>query len=289
MRHISKAACFTTTLVVLFTFSVLAQAAVIRLGLLAADEQLGEVAEAAYDWAATQYQTTILIADDSGGFSDAKGSQQALDRFAVLWLHYSETNALPDVFLADATKDAVMSYLESGGTMFLTALGIQCTFELGLQEDPNPRNFTPLGKEPPEIGVVPTAEGAKHPIFSGFDTSGPIYLCSMDQPGNTSDFMNSGELQGTLLATKTRGGGAGAGERPIVEFDVGKGKIITLAHHNAIYTDDRSDESENLRKLTTNIVEYLAANSAFMSVKPIGKLTAAWGGLKLLDCSFPCK
>ena len=242
--------------------------------------QLGEVAQAAYDWAAAKYQTTILIADDSGNFSNTNGDKKALDNFAVLWLHYSASNAFPGAFLADATKDAVMGYLESGGTMFLTALALRYTFELGLQEDPNPRNFTPLGKEPPEIGIVPTPDAAKHPIFSGFDTSGPIYLCSMAQDGNTSDFMNSGELQGTLLATKTRGGAAGADERPVVEFDVGKGKIITLGHHNAIYTDDKSGEGENLRKLTANIIEYLAANSAFLWVEPIGKLAITWGKVR---------
>ena len=103
----------------------------------------------------------------------------------------------------------------------------------------------------------------------------------MAQDGFTSDFMSvPGDPQGKVLATKTRGGGAGGGERPLVEFDVGKGKIITHGHHNAIYTETKSKESENLRNLTANIIEYLAANSAFLPVDSRGKLATTWGTLK---------
>jgi hypothetical protein len=66
----------------------------------------------------------------------------------------------------------------------------------------------------------------------------------------------------------------------VVEFDVGQGKIFTLGHHNAIYTDTKSDESENLRKLTTNIIEYLAANSTFLSVESKDRSAITWGELK---------
>ncbi len=85
---------------------------------------------------------------------------------------------------------------------------------------------------------------------------------------------------GTILGTKTRGGGAGGGERPLVEYDVQDGKIITLGHHNGVYTDNKSEESDNLRMLTKNILNYLADNSAFLSVQPKGKLTTKWGRLK---------
>ena len=70
------------------------------------------------------------------------------------------------------------------------------------------------------------------------------------------------------------------GERPLVEFNVGQGKIITLGHHNAVYTDTKSKESKNLRNLTANIIEYLADNSAFLSVNPMGKLATTWSILK---------
>jgi len=282
MKSSSIAVSCVAGMVILFSWAPLAQASVIQLGLLAADEILGEVAQAAYDWANDSYPSTLLMATDTGDFTNTKGNKQSLDSFAVLWLHYSETGTLPAPFLTDETLDAVKGYLESGGTLFLTALALHYAFDLEAETGAEPRVFTPLGKEPPEIGVMPTAEGAKHPIFAGFDTSDSIFLCSMAQDGFTSDFQPvPGDVSGVLLATKTRGGGAGAGERPLVEFDVGKGKIITLGHHNAVYTDDGSDEGENLRTLTKNIIEYLAENSAFLAVEPRGKLTVTWGEVKM--------
>ena len=264
-----------------FIWALSAQAGMIRLGFLAADKNLGEVAQAAYEWAGENYTTTLLIADGKGRFRDSGGIEHPLTDFAVLWWHYSQTQNLPDVFLTDETKNAVKGYVELGGGLFLTALAVHYTFDIGIIKT-KPRVFSPLGKNPPEIGVLPTDEGKKHPIFAGFDTSKPIFLCSMAQDGFTSDFMNVPELQevGTVLATKTRGGGPGAGERPVVEFNVGKGKILTLGHHNSIYTDKKSDESRNLRKLTRNIIEYLAANSAFLPIEPKDKLAITWGQLK---------
>jgi len=266
---------------VLFIWVLSAQAMMIQLGLLAAEENLGEVAQAAYEWAGENYATTLLIADGEGHFRDPKGIEHPLTDFAVLWWHYSQTRNLPDVFLKDETKNAIKGYVESGGGLFLTALAVHYTFDIGIIKT-EPRVFSPLGKNPPEIGVLPTDVGKNHPIFAGLDTSKPVFLCSMAQDGFTSDFMNVPELQdvGTVLATKTRGGGPGAGERPVVEFNVGKGKIITLGHHNSIYTDKKSKESENLRKLTANIIEYLASNSAFLSVEPKDKLAITWGAIK---------
>lgn len=284
MKNISYVAtiCAIVVLMMLITWTPLAQAAAIQMGLLTADEALGPVAEAAYDWSGENYPSTLLVVDGSGDFSDDSGNKRSLNSFAVLWLHYSETGTLPDVFLTDETQDAIKGYLEAGGTMFLSALGLKYTFNLEVETGGDPRVFTPLGKDPPEIGVLPTAEGVVHPIFAGFDTSAPIYLCSMAQDGSTSDFNNlpKDTLDGILLATKTRGGGAGAGERPIVEYDVGDGKIMTLGHHNAVYTATGSPESDNLRNLTTNIIDYLAANSAFSPVEPGDKLATTWGKIK---------
>ncbi len=128
---------------------------------------------------------------------------------------------------------------------------------------------------------MPTDDAKNHPVFKGFDTDGPIFLTSMDQAGFSSDFHNFGATSpgGKILGTKTRGGGAGGGERSFVEYDAKDGKIITLGHHNGVYTDTKSAEGDNLRKLTMNVFNYLAENSAFLAVEPDGKLTTTWGGI----------
>ena len=253
----------------------------VTVGLLAGDDALGEVEEAAYQWADENFQATVLTADNNGTFKNSGGTAISLDQYAVLWLFYTQTNQLPEALLADATKMAILDYVESGGGIFLSALGLKYVVDIGVEDGGNPRVFQPLGKQPPEIGIMPTDEAKEHPVYKGFDTSGPIFLTSMAQVGFTADFHGfAGTPGGKILGTKTRGGGGGGGERPFVEYDVNDGKVITLGHHNGVYTDDKSEEGDNLRNLTTNVLNYLAENSAFLAVQPEGKLTTTWGNIK---------
>jgi len=283
MKHSLTVHCLCLTLLISVWLLAPAYSTDVTVGLLAGSNNLGEVEEAAYGWAEDNFQTKTLLIDKSGNFKSG-GTAMQPEAFAVLWMFYTETNTLPDPFLADATKKAILDYVEAGGGMFLSALALRYVVELGVEDGGDPRIFQPLGKEPPEIGVIPTADGKKHPVFEGFDTSKPVFLTSIAQDGFTSDFHNfGGDPAGTILGTKTRGGGAGAGERPFVEYEVGDGIIITLGHHNGVYTDAKSEEGENLRNLTANVLNYLGENSAFFAVEPDGKLATAWGDLKTLS------
>ena len=284
MKHSLTVRCMCLIFLVSACAIVPVYSADVTVGLLAGSNKLGEVEEAAYDWAKDNFKTTTLLVDKSGNFKNASGTALQPEAFAVLWMFYTETNTLPDPFLADATQKAILDYVEAGGGVFLSALALRYVFELDVEDGGDPRVFQPLGKDPPEIGVVPTADAKNHPVFEGFDTSKPIYLTSMAQDGFTSDFHNFGgtDPSGTILGTKTRGGGAGGGERPFVEYEVGDGIVITLGHHNGVYTDAKSKESDNLRKLTTNVLNYLGENSAFFAVEPNGKLATTWGELKVL-------
>ncbi len=283
MKHLLFPRCLCLTLLISACAIMPAYSVDVTVGLLAGSNNLGEVEEAAYEWADDNFQTKTLLVDKSGNFKSG-GTAMQPEAFAVLWMFYTETNTLPDAFLADATKKAILDYVEAGGGMFLSALALRYVVELGVEDGGDPRIFQPLGKEPPEIGVIPTADGEKHPVFEGFDTSKPVFLTSMAQDGFTSDFHNfGGDPTGTILGTKTRGGGAGAGERPFVEYEVGDGVIITLGHHNGVYTDAKSEEGQNLRNLTANVLNYLGENSAFFAVEPSGKLATTWGDLKALS------
>ena len=281
MKHSLTVRCLCLMLLVSVCLIMPAYSADVTVGLLAGSNKLGEVEEAAYEWAEDNFKTTTLLVDKSGNFKNAGGTALQPEQFAVLWMFYTETNTLPDPFLADATQKAILDYVEAGGGVFLSALALRYVVELDVEKGGDPRVFGPLGKDPPEIGVVPTADGKNHPVFEGFDTSKPVFLTSMQQDGFTSDFFNFGDdPSGTILGTKTRGGGAGGGERPFVEYEVGDGIIITLGHHNGVYTDAKSKEGMNLRNLTANVLNYLGENSAFFAVEPNGKLATTWGDLK---------
>ncbi len=281
MKRSLTAYCLCLTLLMSIGLMIPADSAQVTVGLLAGNNKLGEVEEAAYAWAADNFEATMLLVDKSGKFKDTSGAALQPEAFAVLWLFYTETNTLPESLLADATQKAILDYVEAGGGLYLSALALRYVVELDVEKGGDPRIFQPLGKDPPEIGVVPTADGKNHPVFEGFDTSKPVYLTSMAQDGFTSDFFNFGsDPEGTILGTKTRGGGAGGGELPFVEYEVGNGILITLGHHNGVYTDTKSEESDNLRQLTTNVLNYLGENSAFFAVDPNGKLATTWGNLK---------
>ena len=272
--------CLCLTVLVMACAIIPVYSAEVTVGLLAGNNKLGEVEEAAYAWAKDNFKTTTLVVDKSGNFKN-EGTARQPEEFSVLWVFYTETDTLPEAFLADATTKAILDYVEAGGGLFLSALALRYVVELDVEKGGDPRVFQPLGKDPPEIGVVPTADGKNHPVFEGFDTSKPIFLTSMQQNGFTSDFFNFGkDPEGTILGTKTRGGGAGGGERPFVEYEVGDGLLITLGHHNGVFTDAKSEEGDNLRKLTTNVLNYLGENSAFFSVDPNSKLAITWGAIK---------
>ena len=274
MNHLLTFRCLSIILIFSAVVIFPAHSVDVTVGLLAGSNDLGEVEEAAYGWADDNFQTTILVADRSGAFKNDGGSAIKLDQFAVLWLFYTEMNKLPDPFHADATKDAIVKYVEAGGSIFLSALALSYVVDIGVEKGGNARIFQPLGKIPPEIGIMPTVDFKDHPVYMGFDTNTPIFLTRMDQAGFTSDFneFKAKPPAGNILGTKTRGGGAGTGERPFVEYEVNDGKIITLGHHNGVYTDTKSKEGDNLRMLTVNVLNYLGENSAFFAVEPDGKL-----------------
>jgi len=240
----------------------------LRLGFLSTDEKLEPVAEGAYGLAESNYQTTLLSVEQGGDFLDSKGNSHELEEFSVLWWHYSVSGNIPAGFKDETTKNTIRSYIENGGTMFLTAVALHYVFDLGI-EPGEPRIFGPLGK--PGRGVTPAEKG--HPIFEGFDTSKLIPLSDIDQPGSTSDFWNIGAGPGGTVLAMT------GNEKQLTEYVFGRGKVIVLGHHSPVYTDGGS---ENLKKLTTNIIEHLGSISMFGSpVEPLEKLTKTWAGIKV--------
>ncbi len=115
----------------------------ITVGFITSGDEPHEVEEAAYNWVDENYQTARLIANDNGTFKNNAGVALKLDQYAVLWLLHTKTNKLPDAFLSDGTKKAVLDYIESGGSIFLSAVGLRYVVDLGVEKGGNPRVFQP--------------------------------------------------------------------------------------------------------------------------------------------------
>ncbi len=122
MKHSITFRCLFIVLLFVAVVILPAHSVDVTVGLLAGSNELGEVEEAAYQWADETFQATILTADSNGTFKNSGGTSTKLDQFAVLWLFYTETNKLPEPFLADVTKKAILDYIEAGGGIFLSAM-----------------------------------------------------------------------------------------------------------------------------------------------------------------------
>ena len=122
MKHSLTVYCLCLILLFSVCVNMPAYSAEVTVGLLTSSTKLGEVEEAAYTWAKDNFKTTTLLVDKSGNFKNA-GTALQPEEFAVLWLFYTETNTLPESFLADATKKAILDY-----TDYSSPLGITTAF-----------------------------------------------------------------------------------------------------------------------------------------------------------------
>jgi len=64
-----------------------------------------------------------------------------------------------------------------------------------------------------------------------------------------------------------------------VEWTSKAGKVFGMGWRLPHFTDDNKDLA-TLGKVTTNVIEYLASGSAYLSVDPSGKAATKWGKLK---------
>jgi hypothetical protein len=238
----------------------------IKLGFLSDTADLEPVAKGAYEFAKQNYQTTLLIVEKGGEFKDESGNLHSLNEFPILWSHYSVSGTIPESFLSGNTTAAIKDYITEGGTMFLTAVALKYVFSLGIEPN-EPRTFGPLGK--PDRGI--NAVEKDHPVFKGLDVEKLIVLSEIDQPGSTSDFWNIDAGPAGMVLGKT------GKESQFTEYTVGAGKVIVLGHHSPVYTDGGSD---NLKILTSNVIEYLASHSVISPVYALDKISVTWGEVK---------
>ena len=122
MKHWLTAYCLC--LILLFSAGMIipVYSADVTVGFLTSSNKLGEVEEAAEAWVKDNFNTATLLIDKTGNFKKDGGTALQPERFAVLWMFYTETNALPEPFLADATVkailDNVLNYLGENSAFF---------------------------------------------------------------------------------------------------------------------------------------------------------------------------
>ncbi len=200
---------------------------------------------AALEFARTQGKI-VRLAPKSGWKAGKR--HYAPEEFDLLWFHEADNpgTALPDDAMAD-----LLEYVEGGGSLLLSGAAGRFVHLLGI-EPTSPRVIGPA-PDAATSGLVVREKHRRHPVFAGLDVSKPILVTSFG--GNAlADFYGTDGPHGELLAD----GSYGAGERPLVEYSVGAGRVLFVGWRLPDFSTSKDAHRPNLERLFTNMLHYLA-------------------------------
>jgi hypothetical protein len=275
--------CITSIL--LLSFNHFAISAGVRLAFLEAEDKMPVEDESEYNWAKENYNATLIHPASAGKFEDEAGNPVSLDDFQVVWWHRANDATIPAFFLEKATMDAFMSFVEDGGSLFLSQVAFHYVFDLGL-ESLEPRWCAP-NVDHAVSGIIAAPGQEDHPVFAGFKEMGedPAAGFNIDCYGHDSmcDFYPSGPPnEGTVLgmAYQEPHPQVWFGQVcPLTEYKVGDGTILISGWRFTVFRsgDEGCKDHDKMVKLHENIIEYQATLAA---VDAKGKLSATWGTIK---------
>ena len=203
---------------------------------------------AALAFAQTRGAVTRLQPLPGGGLRTLEGRVHAPEEFDVIWYHQGDE---PGIAFTEAANSDLAAYVDGGGVMLLSGAAGKLVTEAGF-EPTSPRIIGPTDA-PYVSGIMVREKHRKHPIFAGLDSSKLIMLTGVG--GNAlADFYGTAGPHGELLAE----GNAGLGERPLVEYAVGAGRVIFVGWRLADFTTARDAYRPNLERLFGNMLRYLA-------------------------------
>ena len=167
----------------------------------------------------------------------------------MLWFHDGDGWAS----FTEKEQSDLRAYLDVGGVLLLSGAAGRVLNDLGIEPTP----LRVLG--PTEVtyvsGIRVLDKHRNHPAFAGLDTTKPVLLTTRGCNA-LADFHGTAGPNGELLAD-----GSGAGERPLVEYRVGAGRVIFVGWRLADFTTATDAHRPNLERLFTNLLRYLASQN----------------------------
>ncbi len=246
--------------------------------------EMGPHDRAAWEAAKTLGVAALLLPNEAGGFSDSAGAARELSGFDVVWHHQGDAVALTALhggyYLA-----AIRRFAKEGGGVLLSGGALAIIDQLGIERDVrSQRHDLEHYRDPaPMTPVV-----ADHPAFSGLVLENGTIPISRGGCRAVADFYWGGPAEGMVLANTPRGV-----ERPLVEYTLGKGRLILFGWRWPDYADADNPHRPNLLRLTGNLLGYLAAPEMWRPVvistkfpalahpgEP-GVAAARWDGLRM--------
>ncbi|NQV32241.1 MAG: hypothetical protein HQ515_06075, partial [Phycisphaeraceae bacterium] len=229
-----------------------------KIGFLAAEssfEDMGPHNQAAWKTAATQGQATLLLRQKNGSFADSSGHAQNLGDFDVVWYHQGDA-IKRNLMYQGRSLTEIQQFAKSGRGILLSGGALAMVAQLGLETQMRPQRHE-LGNWRDLAGMIPVEK--THPAFTGLDGDAGIMWLSQGGCPAVADFYWGGPAEGMILA-KTPSGP----ENPLVEYSLGKGRVIVLGWHWPDYADLENPHRSNLTRLTSNLLDYLGERQVWV-------------------------
>ena len=214
--------------------------------------------ELACDLAREWLRAKVIFAAPAGTFVDAQGRPVAGDELRVIWCYGSEPSQPPGALQETATLDALKQWTSRGGGLLLSGFSAPLAGPLGLDKvRAEPATF---GHDRAQSGLVPVRK--THPAFRGADLDrGVLWFSNAAFPAYAE--LAPALPAGACLLARTPGGSA----NPLVEYASGQGRVVLLAwRFGRLYEKAPAEYRDNLRRLVTNLVDYLARREAWLDM-----------------------
>jgi len=229
----------------------------LRIGFLAAESSLdamGPHNRAAWETSAELGTATLLLRRTNGSFADTNGAACALQEFDVVWYHQGDAIRRTGIY-RDPSLAAVHDYATDGRGVLLSGGALAMVAQLRLETEIRPQRHD-LGNYREPAGMVPVE--TDHPAFEGLTANKGTVWLSRGGCRAVADFYWGGPGEGMILAKTPTGH-----ENPLVEYRLGKGRLVVFGWHWPDYADKQSPHRGNLVRLTTNLLGYLADSTAW--------------------------
>lgn len=211
----------------------------------------------AWDSARGLSQATLLHARDTGEFLDESGQARELSDFDVVWYHQGDAIAYNFLYRG-ASIAALRGYVANGGGLLLTGGALAVVDYLGLEPDVRAQRHELENYRDPAPMVLVEKD---HPVFAGLVEVDGLIGMSHGGCRAVADFYWGGPAEGMVLANCPDGV-----RRPLVEYEVGAGRIVVFGWRWPDYADLGNPHRANLLALTSNLLTYLAAPDTWRPV-----------------------
>ncbi|MFA6245016.1 MAG: hypothetical protein WC655_28995, partial [Candidatus Hydrogenedentales bacterium] len=222
------------------------------------EQEIGPHNRAAWESAKAMGDATLLLAAADGAFNDTAGQPHNLAEFNVVWYHQGDTIRRTSLY-GGPHLAALRAFAESGGGVLLSGGALAMVAPLRLEVEIRPQRRELENYRDP-AAMVPVERS--HPAFVGLqEDNGLVHLSRGGCPA-VADFYWGGPAEGMILANTPTGV-----ERPLVEYNLGAGRVVVFGWRWPDYADAENPYRTNLLKLTSNLLQYLAAPQSWRPVE----------------------